>query len=79
MSKTFDLIVEGKSDDPTKVAPNALHLKNLVWDGDSPPDIVRLEGGMLLVKMGRYASEGDKIRYYVPTVAELVEGRLKAL
>jgi hypothetical protein len=74
--KTFDLIVEGHSDDPKTVAPPALELKNLRWDGDAPPDVVTLEGGTILVKVGRYLSPGDRYHYRIADCAKLVGGQL---
>jgi hypothetical protein len=77
--KHFDLIVEGKNeDDPYGITPPFLHLTNLRWDGDSPPDAVRMEGGTLLIKIGRYLAPGDQYRYRVATCAQLVGGQLEA-
>lgn len=69
--KTFDLIVERTS---TNVA---LELSRLRWDGDSPPDIVILENwGTMLIKVGRYASPGDRYRYRVASTARMKGGKL---
>ena len=72
--KTFDLIVEGRSENG--VTSRALELVKLVWNGDSPPDVVMLEGGIILVKVGRYLSAGDRYRYNVATVGRMVGGQL---
>ena len=74
---TFDLMVEGKSDDPYVVAGPLLHLVRLEWDGDSPPDIVRV-GSIQLVKVGKYLAPGETYSYRVATVGSVVEGRLLA-
>ena len=72
----FDLIVEGDSSiDPTIVAEHKLELKGLVWNGDSPPDIVMLEN-IALVKVGKYLSPGDKYCYRIAVLAKLVNGNL---
>ena len=83
MTKKFDLIVEGKSEDITKVAPHALELNGLDWNEDVPPDVVILntitmEGGkpIILLRMGRYLTTGDKYGYRIATVAKLVNGQL---
>lgn len=68
--KTFDLIVE-KS--PTNIE---LELRKLRWDGESPPDIVVMEGGTMLIKVGRYAAPGDQYRYRVARVARMKSGKL---
>lgn len=77
----FDLIVEGPPGGPkgdfSETSPNALELTNLEWDGE-PPDIIRLERGSLLMKVGRYASPGNRYRYRVPSEARLHNGRLMA-
>jgi hypothetical protein len=74
-NKTFTLIVEGKHNDPTKVAQHALELVNLVWNGDVPPDVVKL-GYHMLVKVGKYLAPGDRYQYRIATVATLTNGRL---
>ena len=73
---TFTLVVEGKSEDLTKVAPPALELKNLQWDGDEPPDVVALEQGTVLVKVGHYLSAGDRYGYRVAAIGRLTAGQL---
>lgn len=70
---TFDLIVDGKSDDPLRVAAPALTLTGLAGP---PPDVVVLDGGTLLIKVGRYLSPGDRYSYRVATIARLIDGRL---
>jgi len=77
MDKTFDLMVEGMSNDPYKVAPLALELNNLVWNEDVPPDIVVLPGGTMLIKTGRYLTSGNHYCYRIATVAFLIEGKLE--
>jgi hypothetical protein len=83
MTKKFDLIVEGKSEDITKVAPHLLELNGLVWNEESPPDVIMLgmittEGNnpIILTKVGRYLTSGDQYGYRVATVAKLVNGQL---
>ncbi len=72
VTPTFDLVVEGSSDDPLKVAP-ALTLTGLACP---PPDVIVLEKGTTLIKVGRYLSAGNRYRYRVATVARLIDGRL---
>jgi len=82
MTKKFDLIVEGKSEDITKVAPHLLELNGLVWNEEFPPDVVILEtvtsgnNPIVLTKLGRYLTAGDQYGYRVATVAKLVNGQL---
>jgi hypothetical protein len=76
MPTTFTLIVEGRSKDPLIVAEHALELDHLVWHGDDPPDVVILESGTTLMKVGRYASPGEQWRYRIAVVAHLSKGRL---
>jgi len=75
--KTFDLIVEGVSDDLTRVTPNAHEFRGLAWSDSSPPDVI-VFGDKLLVKIGRYAAPGDRYRYRVAVTADLVDGKLVA-
>ena len=72
----FDLIVEGKSDDVLTVAPNQLELIGLEWNGESPPDVV-LFGNVTLIKIGKYASSGERYCYRIASVA-MYDGKLKA-
>lgn len=76
MSETmiFDLVVEGRSEDPLVVAEPALVLKRLRWVGDSAPDVVLLPAGMILVKVGKYLSPGDVYSYRVATKLDLNGG-----
>jgi hypothetical protein len=71
---TFDLVVEGKADDPLSVAPSALTLTRLACP---PPDVVVMPGGLMLIKVGRYLSAGNRYRYRVASVARLINGRLE--
>jgi hypothetical protein len=73
--QVFDLIVEGRSDDPTKVAPLVLELIKLEWLGDSPPDVINI-GDILLVKVGRYLASDDRYSYRLASTARLLNGRL---
>ena len=73
----FTLIVEGKTTDITKPTPIDLEMNNLRWDGNSPPDIVVMPGGLMLVKVGRYISEGNRYAYRMADVAYLSNGRLE--
>jgi hypothetical protein len=77
MSKTieFDLIVEGRSDDPATVAPPTLEFFGLKW-AETPPDVIVLEGGTMLIKVGRYASSGNRYQYRLPTAAHMRSGQL---
>lgn len=68
-NRHFDLVVE---EEP------GMKLTRLIWDGDSPPDIVVLPTGLLLCKVGRYAAPGDQYRYRVAVVSHLVGGQLQA-
>lgn len=72
--KRFDLIVERSAQ-----ITNPLELKNLYWDGESPPDIVIMPGGTMLVKVGRYASPGERWCYRIATVANMVGGKLETI
>lgn len=74
--KTFDLIVEGDLLPDYSAPPPKLHLKNLVWNGNSPPDVV-ITGDVLLYKIGRYAAPGDQYRYGIASVAKLINGKLE--
>ena len=66
--RTFDLTVE---------EPPGMKLTMLVWNDQSPPDIVVLPSGLLLVKVGRYgAAPGDQYRYRVATVAHWTSHQL---
>ena len=65
--RTFDLTVE---------EPPGMKLTMLVWNDQSPPDIVVLPSGLLLVKVGRYgAAPGDQYRYRAATVAHYLPTR----
>lgn len=72
---TFDLVVEGSSDDPLQIAAPALTLTGLAWP---PPDVIVLDGGTTLVKVGQYLRAGNCYRYSVATIARLIDGRLAA-
>lgn len=68
--KTFDLVVE---------EDHTLDRTGLAWDGESPPDVISHED-KLLVKVGRYASAGNKYRYRIAVTARLMpDGRLGQL
>lgn len=76
--KKFTLIVEGNSADVGHVAPHKLELNGLIWNGESPPDIVIMPAGaIMLVKVGRYAAPGDQYCYRIATVAKLIGGQLE--
>lgn len=85
----FHLVVEGPSWGPDRdwlsVSQPALRLDRLRWettdDGDAtPPDIITLEGGTVLIRVGMYlagsADGGGTHRYRVATAARLIDGRL---
>jgi hypothetical protein len=48
-------------------------LTGLAWP---PPDVIVLEGGTTLIKVGRYLTTGDIYCYRVATIARLIDGRL---
>ena len=77
MSQTieFDIIVEGRSADTATVAPPTLEFSRLKWT-ETPPDVIVLEGGTMLIKVGRYASTGNRYQYRLPTVAHMRSGQL---
>jgi hypothetical protein len=73
----FDLIVEGKpTSDFLTIPPPELELNKLEWPGNEPPDTIILSGGLALIRVGRYASPGERWRYRVATKAKLVNGQL---
>ena len=79
--KKFDLIVEdvkqyGPGDQVT-IKTTGMELNNLVYFDDSPPDIIIMPGGTMLIKTGRYVTEGNRYCYRIATVANLVGGKLE--
>jgi hypothetical protein len=75
MEEKFTLIVEGTMSQGT-FPIHDLELNGLVWRKDSPPDIVVMPGGLMLVKVGKYTSTGERWRYKIADIAHLVGGRL---
>jgi hypothetical protein len=72
----FDLVVENKMSGTT-IMNHKLELNSLTWPNDSPPDVVIMPGGLILVRVGKYLSEGERYSYRVADVAHLVGGRLE--
>jgi hypothetical protein len=77
--KTFDLTVEGNFDprNPLTVNPPKLELKKLVWEGDSPPDVIVISDDVMIVKMARYLTPGNHYRYKAASIAKLTNGQLE--
>ena len=74
----FNLKVEGDFDPnkATEVPKPKLELKELVWHGDSPPDIIILSNDVMLVKVSRYLMAGNNYCYRSATIAKLEKGQL---
>ena len=64
--KTFDLVVEAGPNGP------GFELPGLAWNGDSPPDVISYRG-VLLMKIGRYASPGDRYCYRAAVIALITD------
>lgn len=67
--KTFTLCFEG--DEHT----NKFEME-VTWNGDSPPNVITVNFGGTLVKVGRYASPGDRYWYQRADVARLDHDKL---
>jgi hypothetical protein len=57
-SRWFALVVE---------EDHSLDIDRIEWNGDATPDLITLPGGRMLIKVGRYLSQGDRYRYREPT------------
>jgi hypothetical protein len=75
----FDLTVEGKFDprNPLTVNPPDLQLKSLEWNENETPDIIIISDEIMLVKLGKYLSEGNHYSYRKASIAKLVNGQLQ--
>lgn len=74
MTKSFRAIVEGPMGGPDgdyrKVSPHEID-QEIKWEGDHVPDLMILPDGSYLMKIGRYASPGDRYRFFRPSVVKI--------